>query len=68
MPEVAQSTKLVVSEADRKIAEDALHRYFQSVWAAGGAGRAVIEQAIGRPLNQSAVEAPVPAATVSGKP
>ncbi len=65
---MSSSNPVAISDADRKIAEDALHRYFQSVWAAGGPGRVVMEQALGSPLNQPAVEAPVSAATVSGKP
>lgn len=40
-----------MTEADREVVADALHRYFQSVWAAGGAGRAVIESVVGQALS-----------------
>lgn len=40
-----------MTEADREIVADALHRYFQSVWAAGGAGRAVMEQVLGKEMS-----------------
>lgn len=43
-----------MTEADREIVADALHRYFQSVWAAGGAGRAVIESVVGSALSPDA--------------
>lgn len=48
---MSSSNTVAISDADREIVADALHRYFQSVWAAGGDGRAVLEQALRRSVD-----------------